>query len=359
MEEIVQISNPSDLTHLKNRRPFEFKCVDCGNIHKINQFRRGRLERYETMLCENCYREKCSMEKYGTKNPMQSQICLRKQSDTNYRIYGTRSALQNPEVRKKTLNHNKIKYGVNYYVESEEFKQKSASKKMELYGSSTYSNAEKRKETFVEMYGVDNPMKVESIKNKSIDNRRKTRELKPMLFQSKKWFYDFNSFDTFSELSIYVYCKYFGIPIYRNYSIGIDYLDANNKKRKTYPDFIINGMFYEIKGLIDFDGEKLINKYKRHRLYNGDLVEYTEDELRNIQITLNNKQEAMMRAGVTILLETCDWINMCREFTKNILPNYKIFNKFNLDNVRFGYTPYNFNPNDIYQTPIGLGSFPM
>ena len=47
MEEIIHISDQSNLTYLKNRRPFEFKCVNCGNIHKINQFRRGRLESYE------------------------------------------------------------------------------------------------------------------------------------------------------------------------------------------------------------------------------------------------------------------------------------------------------------------------
>lgn len=47
MEEIIHISDPSNLTYLKNLRPFEFKCVNCCNIHKIKQFRRGRLESYE------------------------------------------------------------------------------------------------------------------------------------------------------------------------------------------------------------------------------------------------------------------------------------------------------------------------
>jgi len=65
-------------------------------------------------------------------------------------------------------------YGVKSYTESNEFKLKSKNTKKERYGNESFTNREKAKETWVNLYGVDNPLKDKDIRKKA----KKTMKLK-------------------------------------------------------------------------------------------------------------------------------------------------------------------------------------
>lgn len=60
-----------------------------------------------------------------------------------------------------------------------------------------------------------------------------------------------DKFDSFSE---YVFKTYFtkikGYVVERNQSIKLPYTDTTGKLRKYIPDFIVNGIFMEVKGRI-------------------------------------------------------------------------------------------------------------
>ena len=71
---------------------------------------------------------------------------------------------KNDEVQSKLKNTLIDKHGENY---REQITQKTANTKLVRYGDSKYNNSTKNKQTCLERYGVDNPMKHESVKEKS------------------------------------------------------------------------------------------------------------------------------------------------------------------------------------------------
>ena len=68
------------------------------------------------------------------------------------------------EVREKLKHTNIEKYGCDYY---NKFSKKGKETKKRLYGDANYNNNEKSKQTCLERYGVDNPMKNKDIQEKS------------------------------------------------------------------------------------------------------------------------------------------------------------------------------------------------
>lgn len=73
-------------------------------------------------------------------------------------------AQNNKEVRQKLKNTNIERYGENYIGK---FTSKGIKTKIKRYGSSSYNNKDKYKQTCLERYGVDNPMKSHEIQKKS------------------------------------------------------------------------------------------------------------------------------------------------------------------------------------------------
>ena len=167
-----EIKSLEDFDTLKFHEPFEFKCAKCGKTHVINQYRKERISRYSTFLCEDCYREKQSLDKYGCINPMRSKEIRNKIEKTNIEKYGFKCPLQNEEIQEKTKETINSKYGCDNYVTSNEFKEKSRNTKFEKYGDSSYTNSEKRIETMNSKYGYDNPMQVKDFQNKAILTKR-------------------------------------------------------------------------------------------------------------------------------------------------------------------------------------------
>lgn len=66
--------------------------------------------------------------------------------------------------------------------------------------------------------------------------------------QGKKGFADGERFDSRWEFAFYKYQKEHGAVVTRNHTDNFPYTDENGKLRKFYPDFIVNGMYYEVKG---------------------------------------------------------------------------------------------------------------
>lgn len=73
--------------------------------------------------------------------------------------------------------------------------------------------------------------------------------MKPHGQQGKKGFADGERFDSQWEFAFYTYQKEcVGAVVTRNHSDNFPYTDENGKLRKFYPDFIVNGNYYEVKG---------------------------------------------------------------------------------------------------------------
>ena len=79
-------------------------------------------------------------------------------------------AQMDPQVRLKNHNTNVERYGDNYRKKQNT---KTLQTKLKKYGCSSYNNKEKYKQTCLDKYGVDNPTKLESIKNKIVETNLK------------------------------------------------------------------------------------------------------------------------------------------------------------------------------------------
>ena len=114
--------------------------------------------------------EKTCMEKYGVRNPFQSEEIKEKIKQTSLEKYGTEHHMQNEEIKNKTKETYIEKYGVDNPMRNEEIKKKSIKTNNERYGhSNPMQNEEvrgKAKNTNIERYGVDVPLKSPDILNK-------------------------------------------------------------------------------------------------------------------------------------------------------------------------------------------------
>jgi hypothetical protein len=150
--------------------------------------------------CANFKFEKNSLEKYGTKTPLQNDIIKNKIIQTNLEKYGYKNPMQNEKIKKKSIQTSIEKYGCKNPMQNENIKEKNKKKLIEKYGVDNISNVESVKQkkkksnlikwgtectlqnekikdlvkiTNVEKYGFDNPSKNEFIKNKIKHSKNK------------------------------------------------------------------------------------------------------------------------------------------------------------------------------------------
>jgi len=121
------------------------------------------------------------LERYGVDNPQKSQLIRNKTKQTCLEKYGKEYISQVEEFKEKSKQTCLEKYGSKYYFTSKDCKQKT----IEKFGVDNYRKTdeckqlvskynkehkdkllEKRKQTCLERYGVDNPLKVKKIQEK-------------------------------------------------------------------------------------------------------------------------------------------------------------------------------------------------
>lgn len=111
-----------------------------------------------------------SLEKYGVKNPAQSEHVKQKIKETNLERYGVEYTMQNAKVRAKRKVACFEKYGVEYPTQTESVKQKSRETCQEKYGVSHHQQTkewkEKIKDVCQEKYQVDSVMQVPEFKKR-------------------------------------------------------------------------------------------------------------------------------------------------------------------------------------------------
>ena len=197
--------------------------------------------------------EKVMLSKYGSKNAFQVNEFKEKAKETKLTRYGL-ATYHNVEKTKLT---NIKKYGVDNPAKAELIKQKIAETNLQRYGATCVYAADeikdKIKRTFQERYGCDYAMQNEQIIAKAnntmlekygVMHYAQTREFH--LISHHKYKYENETFDSFPELCLYLYCIVNGIDIERH-PCSLSYFDGQIK-RKYFPDFKINDELVEIKG---------------------------------------------------------------------------------------------------------------
>lgn len=179
--------------------PIRVACDYCGEIHIVSKhlytaaLKMCHTKKWACKKCmakktmESCmdiygchfthldsYKEKMeevSLEKYGVKHPMQSDIVKERQRQTLLEKYGVEYAGQIEEGKVKAIQTNFEKYGVPHSSQLKETQEKKKATVRERYGVDHVAQLESVKEKFrqtcQERYGVDAPMQLPEIRQKS------------------------------------------------------------------------------------------------------------------------------------------------------------------------------------------------
>lgn len=174
--------------------------------------------------------------KYGVDNNMKSEVGLKAYQDSLEKKYGVKNQWQREDIKQKMREKRKEKHGSATWNNPE----KMVKTKLERHGTLDFSN--KARETWMKNFGIDHPMKVQQIAEKSFENRTRKNSM---------YMLDGIRFDSLPEMCFYIYYRDHGIPLdCHPKSKILKYFDKFGKQHSYHPDFYLPHLGYiiELKG---------------------------------------------------------------------------------------------------------------
>ena len=190
-----------------------------------------------------------------------------------------------------------------------DIRKKSEKTKIEKYGNK--NNIEKAKETWIRIYGVDNPMKNKDIVQKAIVSKHFD------VLKKRGLIFDEIYFDSSWELAFYIWLKDNNKQFIYHPNTPIEYLDDTNTIRFYYPDFLVEGKFIEIKGNQFFnEKDEPYNLYKKEYWWN------------KYNMLLNNNVYIMREKEAFIYVK---YVN--EKYGKDFIKSHKITKAFDFNDT--------------------------
>lgn len=214
--------NEKSLIYMKHQK-YKFLCPYCKKEIIKNS---SSIKNNQELICWSCNNKKSLKEKYGVENISQLKEIKEKKKETTRKHFGVDYPMQSKDVMKKSQETNMIKYGGKCPNCDEKIKEKRKELNIKKYGTSCPANKDpsinvKSRQTMIEKYGT--------------------------ISVKRNFIYNEIIFDSSWELYFYIYMSEIkNFKVIRNPKF-IEY-EFENKKYKYFPDFEIDGKFYEIKG---------------------------------------------------------------------------------------------------------------
>lgn len=301
----------------------EYTCETCGKqFTRKKSFKAG-----EKVLCIGCKRKEyfkehpealeaslqhkaqTMLERYGVDNPSKSTVFKKKISEKLTEFYRVEDNKSKALAKKEATNVER--FGVKYPSQDPRIVKAYCDKQVKEKGYVGWQNSDlqkaaeekahsteaksKRKATWKKNYGVDHPSKHEAIKQKKVDTYKANTgydhpQHNPEIIHSNKgYLYKDIHFDSSWELAYYIWLTDNNRSFLYHPNMYLEYVDKDNVTRKYQPDFLIEGVFYEIKGDQFFnEKEEPWNQYtkdfwweKYNALVNNNVVILREKDMRN------------------------------------------------------------------------------
>jgi len=129
-----------------------------------------KKEKYNNENYINIEKQKqTNLERYGVDSYMKTDEFKETKSRVLLEKYNTTIPLRNKEIKEKWIKTNLEKYNTEYVLQNEEIKNKISNTKLLNHDDKNFNNRIKYKETCVDKFGFDNPMKNEIIKEHMFD----------------------------------------------------------------------------------------------------------------------------------------------------------------------------------------------
>ena len=231
-----------------------FNCVECGKERSVQL---KSFIKDKSLICPSCKSLHTNEKRYGYKTSFSDTDTQQKAQKSQIEKHGG-IGLAAPDIKEKAQNTNREKYGsenplskgtISYNKRNETVKK--------MYGvNNVFQNdtiKAKISKTNLEKYGSENPFSNDTIKVKIQETNLSKYGVRwfPQTTDFAKchrspYFYDGIKFDSSWELVFYIY------QIDHNNTISrcdkrLEY-EYNGEKHFYFPDFIVNGKLYEIKG---------------------------------------------------------------------------------------------------------------
>lgn len=225
----------------------EIVCQICGKV-----FLRPQNSRIKHSLCRSCKmkityqndtlrlgaiekRRKTCLELHNTENVAQVKEFYEKAKKTKIKKYGFAGPFQNEDFQKYCENK----------AHSTEAMSRKKSTCLEKYGETHHMKnkeiSKKLKETYKKETGYGNPMLNPDVKRKIIEKYKGIGRV-------PGYEYEDQHFDSSWELSFYIWLKDHDKQFIYHPPFTVEYMSNDNKNHIYCPDFLVEGIFYEIKG---------------------------------------------------------------------------------------------------------------
>jgi len=290
-------------------------CKECGKRLKFKNI----SEPYRLFCGQSCAmknkdtREK--MEKSIFKNHgVTSKELIKKQFEELNKKLGVKNISQVKEVQEKiqnTRNSHIEEIGKNISKSlknrtEEEIKNwidKNKQTKLKNHGNPNYNNIEQIKKTNLDKFGA------ECVFNSDYYNE----------VSKRKYTYNGIHFDSSWEIAYYIWLKDHNIDFEYHTSDKFLYI-YEDKIHEYKPDFKINGIFYEIKGLHFFENKnlngKMFNPYNRNK--------FSKEELKYRDGIMEAKHQCMLENNVIIITDCSEYIKYVKmKYGNNFFKNFK------------------------------------
>lgn len=251
------------------------ECEICKKISKIKKqtYTTGK-EKGGYYCCNKCsiskFKNICIV-RYGVENPGQSRNIKDKIRETNLSKYGVENPFQLEEFKNKIKETNLSRYGSEYPLQSIIIKEKVKKTNLKKYGVCHVFQSIAYRESCINRYGVDNPMKNLGIFKKSQKSGYKIKSYNDNLYYQGTYELDFLNFckklniidliergPTIKYNDSYVYFPDFFIEKYNliveiksTYTYNL-HKDKNEKKREACTNYGYDFLFITDKNYIEF-----------------------------------------------------------------------------------------------------------
>ena len=318
------ISIPQGYFEFPNR--YRYCSIECRCAHdenwKITHSGPQKPETVQKRIATN-------NKKYGGNAPACSKSVVDKMKSTKKERYGD-SGFTNHEKAVKTCEE---KYGVVNVSQLQEVKDKKEKTCLKHHGiKNILCDGKYMKQVFMNEFGVDNPMKVESIKNRAVNTARERRctdkwkenHLNGHKKSRRKWILMWNDsgehnivkqdttneselnkwehnlqFDSKPEIKIFLFCKVKNnMDVEYQPNITFNYIVDDNIFIYM-PDFKINGKLYEFKGEQFFRINESTGKEEMYMPWRSKNIS-DEEYIFNCRRE-ESKHQCMLNHGVIIL----------------------------------------------------------
>lgn len=218
----------------KNKEKCKLYYYNCCRCHKNFQSETEIISK--KIRCPEC------QEKVDKANEKRKKTCLEK--------YGTENAAQNSEVKAKYINTWKEKYGCMGY-----FQRGCDQNEIQKLAHSDLAY-ERKKIKNRKNFGTDWPAQSKEIQKKMQDTYEERTGYRNAMQNPEdaarchrgKYLYKNIRFDSSWELAVYIWLEDNNKQFTYHPNPVFDYIDDEGITRVYYPDFLIEGKLYEIKG---------------------------------------------------------------------------------------------------------------